>query len=267
MKTKKYWYIFRMSIKQEKDTFVDLIFRAISFFLMIFIFFELWGFIYGEGGTSQIINGYSFEQMIWYLIITELMYFSVRNTTIIREISNEIKSGSISYKLNKPYNYYLYVLTNFMAKSMFMWLLFVPVALIMGFAFVGNIPSFCFEQIVPCLFSLFMSTLLGWSLYAIVGLIAFWLQDATPFGWIVSKFIMLLGLFFPVEFFPSWLQPIITYSPIYSIMSGPASLVANFSWELFAQVAISQVAWAVILISIGMGILALGKRKVVSNGG
>ena len=78
---------------------------------------------------------------------------------------------------------------------------------------------------------------------------------------------MLFGMFFPVEFFPTWLQPIIRFSPVYSVMSGPSSLVANFSWELFATVAISQVVWIAIIIGMGLLIFKLGKRKVTSNGG
>ena len=104
-------------------------------------------------------------------------------------------------------------------------------------------------------------------MYGAVGLIAFWVQDSTPFYWIVSKLFMLLGMFFPVEFFPTWLQPIIKFSPIYSIMSGPASLVANFSWKLFGEILLSQAIWIAIIIAIGLLVFKLGKRKVTSNGG
>lgn len=263
----KYLHIYKTSIKQEKDTVVDTLLRAVSFCIIIFIFVQLWSFIYGEGGTGSIINGYSLEQMIWYLITTELIVSCARNRLIINSIGNEIKSGGIAYKLNRPYNFYLYNITTFMGKSTWMLMFMLPIGLIMGFIFVGAVPSFTWAQIVPNILTLMLSFLLVWVMYACVGLLSFWLEDASPFSWILQKFLMLFGLFFPVEFFPGWMQPIIEYSPIYSVFSGPAKLVANFSWELFLKVFVSQTVWCAILILIGVGVYNLGKRRVNVNGG
>lgn len=263
----KYFSIYKTSFKQEKDSIVNYFFRAINFFIIIFIFVQLWSYIYGENGTNQIINNYSLQQMIWYLIFSEMIYFSARTSLITKDISNEIKSGNLSYKINKPYNFYLYEICNFMAKSCFALIFFIPVAILIGFIFVGSIPNFTWLQILPCIISILFSVLINWIIYASVGMISFWTQDATPFGWIVTKLFMLLGLFFPLDFFPTWLQPIIFYSPIYSIFSGPATLVADFSWDLFASIIISQISWSVIIIILGLMIYNLGKKKVVSNGG
>ncbi len=263
----KYYTVFRTSFKQEKDSILNTLLRAVTFVLICYIFLQLWGFIYGEGGSGQVIKGYDLGQMIWYLIITELIIGTAKTNQIVRSISNEIKSGSISYKLNKPYNYFFYSISNFMAKSCMAILFLLPVAIVMGLVFVGVPSSFNWAQILPCLLAIFGSIFISWSVYAVVGLIAFWVQDATPFYWIVSKLFMLLGLFFPVEFYPTWLQPIIRYSPIYSIMSGPASLVANFSWWGFLEIFISQVVWAVVILGLGLLVYKLGKRKVTSNGG
>ena len=224
-------------------------------------------YIYGESGTGQIINGYSLNQMIWYLIISECLVNSAKCSQISKTITNEIKTGSIAYKLNKPYNYYFYSISSFMAKSCFMILFTVPTAVLMGLIFVGLPASFTIAQILPCLLVFLFATFLSWCFYGAVGILAFWVQDATPFHWIFSKLFMLFGMFFPIEFFPKGIQPIIRYSPVYSIMSGPSSLVANFSWNAFFEIIISQVIWCIIIIFIGLLIFNLGKRKVTSNGG
>ncbi len=263
----KYLRIYKTSIKQERDTIIDTLLRAVSFFIIIYIFVQLWSFIYGESGTSSVINGYSLEQMIWYLIITELIVTCARNRLIITSIGNEIKSGGIAYKLNRPYSFYLYNITTFMGKSTWMLMFMFPIGLVMGLCFVGIVPTFTWYQILPNILSLILSFLLVWAMFAIVGLLSFWIEDASPFSWILQKFLMLFGLFFPVEFFPAWLQPVIEYSPIYSVFSGPAKLVANFSWDLFLKVFISQSVWCVILILIGIGVYNLGKRRVNVNGG
>ena len=263
----KYLTVFKTGFKQEKDTIFDNFLRCIMFFIIMYVMIQLWNFIYGGSGTSSAINGYTLNQMIWYLIIGECVVNSAKCAQITRSITNEIKTGSIAYKLNKPYNYYLYNISTFMAKSCFLIIFTVPTAILIGAIFVGLPDNFTLIQIVPCMLTFLMSILLSWCLYGAVGLIAFWVQDSTPFYWIVSKTVMLLGMFFPLEFFPSWLQPFIKYSPIYSIMSGPASLVANFSWSDFGMVICFQSVWCVILICIGLLIYKLGKRRVTSNGG
>ena len=78
---------------------------------------------------------------------------------------------------------------------------------------------------------------------------------------------MLFGLFFPPEFFPTWLQPLIVYSPVYAMMSGPSKLLANFSWELYLQVSISQLSYVIIFLCIGLLIYKKGTRKVNIHGG
>ena len=107
----KYALVFKTSFKQEKVTVFDTFLRAVSFVLVSYILIQLWSYIYGDGGVNQVINGYSLQQMLWYLLITEAIHFSARNQRIVTSIGNEVKSGSIAYKVNKPYNFYLYNIT------------------------------------------------------------------------------------------------------------------------------------------------------------
>ena len=264
---RKYLGVFGTSFKQEKDATWNTLIGSVGYIILIFVFVQLWCYIYGANGTGSIINGFTLQQMLWYLVITECIYFGARAKSITSAISNEIKSGSIAYKLNKPYNYYLYCVSQFMAKSVFTIIIMLPVSFIVGLVLVGIPDTFCFEQIIPCIFTILMSLLLTWTFYGIIGLIAFWTQESTPYYWVVSKFFMIFGLLLPITFFPAWLQPIIMYSPVYALFSGPASLVANFSWELFGQVVLSQAIWISIIIALGLWIYKLGKKKVTSNGG
>jgi len=42
--------------------------------------------------NSRIINGYTMEQMIWYVLITEVLWFGTRNKILTNEISKDIKT-------------------------------------------------------------------------------------------------------------------------------------------------------------------------------
>ena len=263
----KYFSILKTSFRQESKTIGNSLTSVVSFIVIIYIFRELWQFIYGGSGTGTLINGYTVEMMIWYMIMAEVLMYSVNARGVTRAFSNDIKSGKIAYQLNKPYNYYSYQVSSQIGAFLWKLIFLVPTAVIMGLVLLGPIANFSFTYVLPLAFSLILAVLLTCIIYGTVGLLAFWIEEATPFTWIVQKFQMLFGLFFPPEFFPVWLQPAITYSPVYAMMSGPCKLLAAFSWDLFFKVTVSQVLYIGVFVVIGLIIYNFGTRKVNVHGG
>lgn len=263
----KYLSIYRTSFRQESKTLADSLTAVVSFIVIIYIFRELWQFIYGGSGGRALIHGYSVQMMIWYMIMAEVLMYSVNARGVTRAFGSDIKSGKIAYQLNKPYNYFAYQVCSQAGAFMWKLIFLVPTGIIMGLILLGPIPNFSFIYVVPLLVSLLLAVLLTCIIYGTVGLLSFWIEEATPFTWIVQKFQMLFGLFFPPEFFPTWLQPFIEFSPVYAMMSGPCKLMANFSWNLFLKVSVSQVAYIALFIGLGTVFYKLGTKKVNVNGG
>ena len=263
----KYLSIYRTSFRQESKTIANSLTSVVSFIVIIYIFQQLWQFIYGGSGGGTLIHGYSVEMMIWYMIMAEVLMYSVNARGVTRAFSTDIKSGKIAYQLNKPYNYFAYQVCSQAGAFMWKLIFLVPTGIIMGLILLGPIPNFSFIYVVPLLVSLLLAVLLTCIIYGTVGLLSFWIEEATPFTWIVQKFQMLFGLFFPPEFFPTWLQPFIEFSPVYAMMSGPCKLMANFSWDLFLQVSVSQVAYIALFVGLGVMLYKLGTKKVNVNGG
>ena len=263
----KYLCIYRTSFRQESKTIANSLTAVVSFVVIIYILQQLWQFIYGGNGGGTLINGYTHDMMIWYMIMAEVFMYAVNSRGVTRAFGNDIKTGRIAYQLNKPYNYYLYQVANQMGAIFWKLIFLVPTALIMGLVLLGPIQNFSIAYVIPLIVSALLAVLLTCIVYGAVGLLSFWIEEATPFAWIVQKFQMLFGLFFPPEFFPNWLQSIITYSPIYAMMSGPCKLLAKFSWEEFLNVTISQACYIVVFATIGMVLYKIGTKKVNVNGG
>ena len=263
----KYFGIFKTSLKQESKTIANSLTSVVSFVVIIYIFKQLWEFVYGGSGGGALINGYSLDMMIWYMIMAEILMYSINCRAVTRAFSSDIKSGKIAYQLNKPYNYYTYQVASQAGGFIWKLLFLIPTGLVMGFILLGPIENFSISYVVPILISLIIAVLISAVIYGAVGLLSFWIEESTPFTWIIQKFVMLFGLFFPPEFFPVWLQPIINYSPVYAMMSGPCKLLANFSWNLFAYTILSQIFYLVLFLSLGLIIYKLGTKKVNVNGG
>lgn len=262
----KYLSIFKTSFKQESKTITNALTSVVSFVVIIFIFKQLWDYIYTKGGGT-VMHGYTVDMMIWYMIMAEILMYSVYARATTRAFASDVKTGAIAYKLNKPYNYFAYQIFNNMATNIWRLLFLVPTGILMGLLLLGPIPNFRVAYLVPLLVSLLLAVFLTGIIFGTVGLLSFWIEEATPFTWIIQKMQMMFGLFFPPEFFPVWLQPVISYSPIYAMISGPCKLMANFSWQLFLEVSISQVAYISLFIALGILLFKLGTKKVNVHGG
>ena len=118
----KYLYIYKATLIENLAYIANIFFGFINFFVMMFVFLNLWQYIYSD--NTQIINGYTMQQMIWYVLITEVLWFGSRNKILIREISQDIKTGNIAYNINKPYNYVLYIISKHLGEITIKLILF-----------------------------------------------------------------------------------------------------------------------------------------------
>ena len=262
---KKYLYIFKMEIISNLQYIFNVLVGFIGYFIMLFIFLNLWNYIYDDPG--QIINGYSKSQMIWYVIVTEILWMSLGGRSLCKKISNDVRSGNIAYNINKPYSYVMYSVSSHMGNFIIKFVVYILLGMLMGFIFMGSFPELNLLSIFGVLLSSILATIISVFLIVFIGLCSFIIEDSNPFYWLYSKLILILGTIFPIEYFPLFLQPILKFSPIYVVSYGPAKLFVDFSFSEFISVFIAQV----IYIFIGYMICSLmykkGVRKLNVNGG
>ena len=262
---KKYLYIYKSEIMTNLQYITDVFISFIAFTLLIFIFLNLWNYIYSD--PNEIINGYSKTQMIWYVIITEIMWMSLSGNSLSRKISNDVRSGNIAYNLNKPYNYIEYSLFSHLGLVTMRYTIIGLLGLILGFLFLKTIPNITLLQIPLILLCSILGMIINIILIIMISLLSFYIEDAHPFYWLYSKVIIIVGLLFPIEFFPLFLQPIIKFSPIYVICYGPAKLFVNFNYMEFINVIIAQCIYLILSILFCHIIYRKGVRKLNVNGG
>src|SRR5574344_996641 len=111
---RKYLYIFKSELMSNFQYVFNILSGFIGYLVMMFIFLNLWQYIYSD--PNELINGYSMNQMIWYVIFAEVLYMSISGRKLSRKISNDVKSGNIAYNINKPYSYIGYIISNTMGS-------------------------------------------------------------------------------------------------------------------------------------------------------
>ena len=85
----RYFSIFKTSFKQESKTLANSITSVVSFAVIIYIFKELWKFIYGGGGGGTLIKGYSLNMMLWYMIMAEILMYSLNGRATTKAFAND----------------------------------------------------------------------------------------------------------------------------------------------------------------------------------
>jgi len=261
-KMKKYRIIARIHVQNAFVYRANVISGLLFYTLFIFVFFNLWRAIY-EGGS---VSGYTHGQVVWYLIITELVVFGCR-TRIVTQINEDVKTGAIAYLLNRPVHYIAYQAAAAAGQIAANLFFFGLLAAALGFLFVGPIPDFQWAG-VPCmLLSGALGVALQFASMTAIGLTAFRLEDNSAVYLIFHKLVFMLGVFLPVEFLPGWLQGIAKALPFSYVAWGPAKLFVGFSWSLFLQIVPMQMLWLSVMTGLSLLMYRSGMRNLQMNGG
>lgn len=262
---RKYFHIYKTTLIESVQYISSTFINFISFFIMIYVFINLWQYVYSD--PNELINGYSVNQMIWYVLFGELLWFGTRNKTLTDQINYDIKTGNIAYNINKPYNYVLYMITRHLGEITIKFIIFFILGIAMGEIFVGRVPGFNFINIPLIAISIFLGVLINSIIRICISVISFWIEDSTPFEWVYNKFILILGTLFPVEMFPKFLQPILKFTPVYVVNYGPIRLILNFDFNVFIKVLIAQSIYLAVVGIILFTLYSKGVKKLNVNGG
>ena len=262
---KKYWFIFKTEVMSNLQYASNILLGFIGNFIMLFILFNLWNYLYDD--PTQVINGYTKYAMIWYVIVTEYVWMVVGGRRLCNKISEEVKSGSVSYKLNKPYNYVGYCLTTHLGSIFIKAMIYLVLFGTVGFIFVGHFPSLNILSGLITLLTCFIAVVISTLLLTAIGLFAFFIEDSGPLYWVYSKILLVLGTIFPIEYFPKVLQSILKYTPVFVVCYGPAKLFVDFTYSKAGIILGAQLIYVLLSYLLCLLIYKKGVKNINVNGG
>lgn len=262
---RKYAVIYRSVLMENLQYAANIAMGFISYFVFIFVFIQLWDYIYEDPGA--LIAGYTKEQMIWYVIITEMIAFGTGSATVTHQAAADIKSGNIAYLMNKPYHYTLYVLARYTGEWCIRLPMYAVLAVVIGTVMVAPLPGFRISVFFASIPVIALSAAIHGVFKLCISLISFWIEDSNPFQWIYSKIQIIIGTIFPIEIFPESLHLLFKLAPIYTVCYGPAKLIIDFSTEKYFEILLAQVLYLTAGGGLMFFIYAKGVKKLYVNGG
>jgi ABC-2 type transport system permease protein len=186
-----------------------------------------------------------------------------------RDIEDLIRSGQIAYELVRPVDlYWLWYCRSLALRVAPVTLRAIPILLIAVLFFGLDVPA-SFAAAVAFIFSIIGSMLLSSALTALSSITLFWTISGQGILWIVPTLSFIFsGIIVPLPLFPDWSQPIMNFLPFRGIIDVPLRLYLSHLAPTAAPFLILvQLIWTVILIIFGRGLMRIGLRRVVVQGG
>ncbi|SCW75799.1 ABC-2 type transport system permease protein [Paenibacillus tianmuensis] len=259
----KYGAIGRISLRNHFAYVLDFIIRSIFLIIIMYIFIQLWQTTYrGEG--SQLIAGYSFEQIIWYILFAEALTMAF--PSLCTRVEEEVKSGDVGYKLTRPFSYIGYHYMAYVSEVTVRLLVNLAVGCALGLAFFGP-PSFGWGWLGFFTMSLGAMTV-NFMLNMALSLSAFWVEETRGLEFVYNKLLFTIGgMLMPLELFPEALQQVCRWLPFQVVLYFPAKTAVRWEEVHLAPMLSVQWAWVVVLALVVWLIYRKGVRKLNVNGG
>lgn len=180
-----------------------------------------WMAIYGDGAS---LGGFSAAQMTTYVAVSWMaraFYFN----NLDREISTDIRDGSIAIQFIRPYNYVLVKMMQGLGEGMFRFLLFmIPGMGIAMLLFPVQLPTDPAAW-AGFLTMLVFSFLINSQINVITGLSAFFVENNEGMMRMKRVIVDLFsGLIIPISLFPDWLGSVLKLLPFQAITYLPGSV-------------------------------------------
>jgi ABC-2 type transport system permease protein len=225
----------------------------------------LWKAVYG-GNLS--LQGFTALQMTSYIAISWMARAFYYNN-LDREIATEIRDGSVSIQLIRPYSYLMVKVFQGFGEGVFRLLfLSIPGMIIASFIFPIQLTT---NPVVWVQF--FVSLLFGFvvnvEINLIFGLFAFFLLNNQGVLW-AKRFLvdLLSGLVVPITFFPLAFQHVFAFLPFQAISYMPSvTLIKGLSLAKWLPVIGVQLVWTLVLALIIWGIWAKARKTLIVQGG
>jgi ABC-2 type transport system permease protein len=183
------------------------------------------------------------------------------------QIMTEVKSGNVEMFMNKPTNYLFISFYKVIGRGLFSFL-FISILGSIIMALSIGVPNLNLVIFIPTfIITLLLGQILGLMTYAVIGLLAFFIEDIRPIHWVVDKFIMILGgSYLPISMFPPFMKIIAFVSPFGAINFASSTVYETWNNEFIFRILI-QIAWIIIFYLLLNYVYSKSKEKAMINGG
>jgi ABC-2 type transport system permease protein len=266
---RKYFNIFRVSLIERMAYRGDFFLGSILRFLPLITTILLWQAVYAGSGKQQ-LAGYSFREMIAYLLLVHIsrMFSSMPGLAV--GIAYDIREGAIKKYLLQPLDLIGYLVSYRIAhKVTYIATSFLPY-LCLFWVCAGFFDGWPDGSILLAYAaSLLLGFAVGFFFEATIGMVGFWFLEVSSFLYVINTLnFFISGHMFPLDLLdPVWVS-LFKCLPFQYLAYFPAAVfLGKIRGAALAQGLLIELAWAVGLILLARWLYRRGLRHYSAFGG
>lgn len=231
----------------------------------IFSSILLWRVLFMEQSTIQ---GYNWDQMILYALITSMLNATLSFNTEMR-LSEKIRNGSVASNLTKPIDFQNMCFFEALGQSLVEGGNAAGIVVVIAVLFTDLSPYLSPLNLLLFFLSLFLAFLLKFSLAYIGGLMGFFTSN----GYGIAYFRQVItdifsGAMLPLAFFPRWFQSLAGALPFQASVYLPTQIfLGRVNGREAIWTLLLQVFWVIVMWVLGKILFGFAVRKVTIQGG
>ncbi len=263
---KKYWTIINNEFQRQFTYRANILAFVLGNFVNLISLVVVW---YAAYRSVESVGGYSFREMMTYVVVGWVILFMTNNYGFESIVSRDILLGTMSNFLTKPISYLRYTFARSIGRVMvaFMVVILQSVAYILLFHGFLVFRLDFFGSIVFCLM-LAMSFVIKIFFAILVGLIAFWTIDVSGVQTAANVIIRFFsGAYFPVNLLPAAFVNVSLALPfVYTHYVPTQFFIGKIDLRGALYGVLVQFIWLIILYIIVKYIWKIGLKKYESVG-
>lgn len=266
---RKYAKIFRISIIERMTYRGDFLLGTVLRFLPMVTTILLWQAIYVGAGSGE-ISGFSFHEMIAYLLLVHISRMFSSMPGLAFGMARDIRQGTLKKYLLQPIDMIPYLLSYRMAhKVTYIVTSFLPYAVLFFLcrevfdSFPGPV------TLAAYVVSLLLAFLVGFFTEATIGMIGFWFLEVTSLLYVVNTVnFFVSGHMFPLDFLPPFWANLLKLLPFQYLAYFPAAVfLGKVQGADLVYGLLGELAWALLFIGLSRWLYRLGLKRYSSFGG
>ncbi len=268
---RKYVNIYRVSLIERMAYRGDFLLGSVLRFLPLITTVLLWRAAY-DGSTQKTFQGYTFEEMIAYLLLVQISRMFSSMPGLSTGIARDIREGTLKKYLIQPLDLIGYLLSYRAAhKTAYIATSIIPYA-ILFLIFSGvlqNVHPPGLARLAAYFVSLLLGFAVGFFFETCIGMIGFWFLEIGSFLYVVNTVnFFVSGHLFPLDLLPPFWRSAFKVLPFKYMAYFPAAVfLGKVPGNELIEGLVIEAAWAVFLVILARLLYARGLRRYSAFGG
>ena len=259
IRMKKYLKIISVAVQTSMEYRVNLLLTLMSCFFPILIQIYMWITLYSNSGEDTIFN-YSYPQMLFYAVTATVLSKMIA-ADYCSNVSNDIKNGSLSGFLVRPFSYFTYTVSQFVGNKVigFSVLMIITIALLAVFNAIFDM-TFSLLRIALFIAAIFVAMILKFLISFVISCSSFWMTESGGILLAVNVISLVIsGAYFPLDIFGNVAITVSRMLPFYYTIYFPVNIING-------RTDISEIAVGFAVQLVWIGLLYLIKTLIWNRG-